>query len=228
MRGKSIEPPPDIAAREVAGTGMDIDARIDEASRRGLTGTARSDVYETTRDPDDISRAPDIRDELDPPQWRRDFPIDWSKDEFVARRDFTKFMVLTSCAFVAGQGYIAAQHLLRHRRGTLPRVKIAALSAIPIGGARAFSYPNEHDRCWLVRLGERDLVAFGQECTHLSCAVVPKVNEGVFLCPCHEGYFDLRTGRNISGPPPRPLPRIALELDGDDIYAAGVVERTVV
>ena len=228
MRGKSTQPPPDIAAGEVAGTGTDIDARIDEASRRGLTGTARGDVYEATHDPDDISRAPDIRDELAPPQWRSDFPIDWSKDEFVARRDFTKFMVLTSCAFVAGQGYIAAQHLLRDRRGTLPRVKIAVLSEIPIGGVEAFSYPSEHDRCWLVRLAERDIVAFGQECTHLSCAVVPKVSEGVFLCPCHEGYFDLRTGRNISGPPPRPLPRVVLELEGDDVFAVGIAERTIV
>ena len=228
MRGKTIEPPPDIAAGEVAGTGIDIDARIDEASRRGLTGTARSDVYEPTRDPDDISRTPDPRDELDPPQWRDDFPIDWPKDEFVARRDFTKFMVLISGAFVVGQGFISAQHLLRHRRGEWKRVKIGAVSQIPVGTVKAFSYPTEHDRCWLVRLGEREIVAFGQECTHLSCAVVPKVDEGVFLCPCHEGYFDLRTGKNISGPPPRPLARVVLEVDGDDVYAAGIVERTVV
>src|SRR5688500_9429444 len=82
MRGKTLEPPPDVAAGD-SGTGHDIDARIDEASRSGLTGTARSDVYAPTRDPDDVSRAPDVRDELDPPAWRRDFPIDWPKDEFV-------------------------------------------------------------------------------------------------------------------------------------------------
>jgi len=228
MRGKSIEPPPDIAAGEVAGTGSDIDARIDEASRRGLTGTTRADVYEATRDPDDVSRAPDIRDEIDPPQWRSDFPIDWSKDEFVARRDFAKFMVLTSGAFVVGQSYIAAQHLVRQRRGEFPRTKIASLTQVPIGGVAAFSYPRQHERCWLVRLEAQKVVAFRQECTHLSCAVVPKIAEGVFQCPCHEGYFDLRTGNNISGPPPRPLARIELELSGDDIYATGVVERMVV
>jgi Rieske Fe-S protein len=56
---------------------------------------------------------------------------------------------------------------------------------------------------------------------------VPKVDEGVFQCPCHEGFFDLRTGKNISGPPPRPLPQVVVELEGDDVYAAGIVERTV-
>jgi Rieske Fe-S protein len=135
-------------------------------------------------------------------------------------------MVLTSGAFVVGQGWIAAQHLLRSRRPPPPRTKISTLSEIAVGEAKAFSYPGEQDRCLLVRLGARDLVAFSQECTHLSCAVIPKVAEGVFLCPCHEGYFDLRTGRNIAGPPPRPLARILLEIDGDAVYAVGVDERT--
>ncbi len=218
----------DYPEDDVLGTGSDIDARVDEASRRGLTGTTRSDVYEPTRDPDDVSRPPDLRDERDPPKWREDFPIDWPKDEFVARRDFAKFMVLTSCAFATGQAWIAAQHLSRNRRPSPPRVKIAQVAEIAVGEFKTFSYPTEQDRCLLVRLGERDLVAFSQACTHLSCAVVPKVAEGVFLCPCHDGFFDLRTGRNIAGPPPRPLPRIALEIDGDDVvYAVGIDERTV-
>ena len=46
-------------------------------------------------------------------------------------------------------------------------------------------------------------------------------------CPCHEGVFDLATGRNIAGPPPRPLPAIELDVVGDEIFAIGVKERTV-
>lgn len=203
-----------------------IDARIDEAARVGLTGTARSNVYELTRDPEDVSRAPDPHDDHSPPQWRSDFPIDLPKDEFVARRDFAKFLVLTSCAFTVGQAWIAAERLVRERRAPLPRVKIASLGDVPVGGVLAFKYPNEHDPCVLVRLGQREVVAFSQSCTHLSCAVIPRVAEGVFECPCHEGYFDLRTGKNLSGPPPRPLPQIALELDGDEVYAKGVQTRT--
>jgi nitrite reductase/ring-hydroxylating ferredoxin subunit len=212
---------------EAEGTGADIDVRTDEWSRRGLTGTARSDIYEPTRDPDDVSRAPDPRDERAPPQWREEFPIDWPKDEYVARRDFAKFLVLTSGAFVVGQGWIAAQHLLRRNRPTPPRQRIATVSELPLGGVKDFSYPTERDRCLLVRVADRELVAFSQACTHLSCAVVPKVDEGIFLCPCHEGYFDLRTGKNLAGPPPRPLPRIVLEINGDDVIAVGVDERMV-
>lgn len=30
------------------------------------------------------------------------------------------------------------------------------------------------------------------QCTYLACAVVPKLDEGVLHCPCHEGYFVLQ------------------------------------
>ncbi len=204
-----------------------IDVRLDSAAREGLAGTAHTNVYEPTPDLEDVTVAPDHRPMDEQPKWRRDFAIDWPEDHFVSRRDFARFLVLTSAAFVAGQAWIAAKQLVRRRGAAPPRQKVGAISEIPIGGVMAFSYPGEHDRCLLVRLADRELVAFSQSCTHLSCAVVPKVAEGVFFCPCHDGYFDLRSGKNIAGPPPRPLPRILLEIEGDDVYATGVDERTV-
>jgi Rieske Fe-S protein len=48
----------------------------------------------------------------------------------------------------------------------------------------------------------------------------------VLHCPCHEGLFDLRSGRPIAGPPRRPLPRIVLEVRERDVYAIGVEQRT--
>jgi Rieske Fe-S protein len=90
-----------------------------------------------------------------------------------------------------------------------------------------FAYPSEHDPCLLIRTRDDRLLAYSQKCTHLSCAVVPKVDEGILFCPCHDGVFELATGRNVAGPPPRPLPVIELEVVGDDIFAIGVKERTV-
>lgn len=203
-----------------------LDARLDAPGREGLTGTARSDVYAPTRDPDDVTIAPDGRPMGEQPQWRQDFPIDWPQDQYVARRDLAKFLVLTSGAFVAGQAWIAAQHLVRARRAP-PRVKVASLAEVPVGTAKMFRYPGDHDACLLLRPDADTLVAFSQACTHLSCAVVPDFAGGTLVCPCHHGYFELRTGRNIAGPPPRPLPRVELELVGDEVYAVGVTARTV-
>jgi Rieske Fe-S protein len=204
-----------------------IDPQIDSPAREGLTGTARGDIYEATRDPEDITLSPDDRPMHEQPQWRQDFAIDWPEDNFVARRDFAKFLVLTSGAFVAGQAWIAAHSLVRSKRPPPARVKIGTLSGIAAGTATMFTYPTSHAPCLLIRTRSGDLLAYSQQCTHLACAVVPKLDEGILHCPCHEGIFDLATGRNIAGPPPRPLPVIELEVVGDDIYAIGVKARTV-
>ena len=64
--------------------------------------------------------------------------------------------------------------------------------------------------------------AFSQKCTHLSCAVYYAAEKDRLECPCHEGYFSVRTGRVLQGPPPRPLPKIVLERRGERLVAIGV------
>ena len=137
-----------------------------------------------------------------------------------------KFLVLTSAAFTLGQVWIGVQNWYRKQSGQPGIQRIASLDDLAVGGALTFTYPDEHEPCLLVRVTEREFVAFGQKCTHLSCAVVPRPEEGVFYCPCHEGRFDLKTGVPTAGPPRRPLPRVLLELRGRDIYAVGVEART--
>ena len=203
-----------------------VDPRIDSPAREGLTGTARGGVYEPTIDPEDVTRAPDDRPMHEQPQWRRDFAIDWPEDQHVSRRDFAKFLVLTSGAFVCGQAWVAVQSLVRSRRKPPGRKRIASLAAVPPGTSIMFGYPGDHDPCLLIRTRDGKLLAYDQKCTHLSCAVIPKLDEGILHCPCHEGIFDLATGRNIAGPPPRPLPVITLEIVGDDVFATGIEERT--
>jgi len=191
--------------------------------------TSRPDVDEPTRDPDDMTLGPDHRPWSAQPRWRRDFPIDWPEDGFVARRDFVKFLVLTSFAFVAGQAWIAAKRMLRrrHEEAASSELKIASLSSLPRGSATTFRYPGGDDPCLLVHDHDGQLYAYSQSCTHLSCAVVPEIERGLLRCPCHEGYFELRSGKNVAGPPPRPLPRIMLAVRGDDVFAVGVETRTV-
>ena len=181
----------------------------------------------TSSNREQITIPPDGRPQSEQPEWRRDFPIDWPEDHYVARRDFTKFMVLTSFAFVFGQFWIVVQNWLRQRRGQLPMQPIAKLNELAIGKSVVFHYPAADDRCLLVRTGEQTFVAFSQECTHLSCAVVPEPDKKRFFCPCHNGAFDLTTGKPIAGPPRRPLPRITLETRNDTIYATGVEVSTV-
>jgi nitrite reductase/ring-hydroxylating ferredoxin subunit len=180
-----------------------------------------------TRDTEHLTVPPDGGPFDEQPKWRQDFPIDWSQDHYISRRDFTKFMVLTSLAFAVGQIWIGARNIMRRRRGDAAILQVATIDQIPVGGALAFNYPAAHDSCLLMRAGENKFVAFSQKCTHLSCAVVPQSEKGRFFCPCHEGAFDLHTGVPIAGPPRRPLPTITLEIHGDAIYATGVTMRMI-
>ncbi len=176
-------------------------------------------------DPDRLSVPPDGRPFHDQPQWRNDFPIDWPQDDLVARRDFTKFLVLTSFAFAVGQAWIVLQNFARQRRGRPPVRPIASLEAVPVGGAMTFAYPEPQDTCLLVRTARDRFVAYSQKCTHLACAVTPQTQDNCLHCPCHNGCFDLATGIPTAGPPRRPLPRITLEVRDGYLYATGVEVR---
>jgi nitrite reductase/ring-hydroxylating ferredoxin subunit len=175
-------------------------------------------------DGDRISVPPDGRINGPQPRWRRDFPIDWPQDEYVSRRDFTRFVVLTSLAFTAGQFWILLKNSWRRMQGALPIMPVGAVADLPIGVSHTFAYPTAQDPCVLVRLSETEFVAYDRLCTHLLCPVLPVPEEGHLHCPCHEGYFDLASGRPVAGPPQRPLARITLEVRDGTLYATGKTE----
>jgi nitrite reductase/ring-hydroxylating ferredoxin subunit len=162
----------------------------------------------------------------DQPKWRQDFPIDTPQDWYVARRDFTKFMGLTSLAFVVGQFWIALENRWRKVRGELPIIAIGPLENVPVGNATTFRYPREADGAILLRPDARTLLAYSSQCTHLQCPVLPEIAAARLRCPCHAGYFDLRTGEPMAGPPRRPLPRIKIAVRGGTIYATGFEDQS--
>ena len=56
----------------------------------------------------------------------------------------------------------------------------------------------------LIRLPDGSFRAFSATCTHLACIVEFQKDRDRIYCNCHGGVYDL-TGRNIAGPPPKPL-----------------------
>ncbi len=68
---------------------------------------------------------------------------------------------------------------------------------------RIFRFGNEPGM--VLRTPSGELRAFAARCTHLSCIVQYAPEQQRIQCACHGGWFDL-AGRNVAGPPPRPLP----------------------
>lgn len=56
----------------------------------------------------------------------------------------------------------------------------------------------------LIRTADADYRAFSATCTHLNCTVQYRADLRQLWCACHNGFYDLN-GKNVSGPPPRPL-----------------------
>jgi len=68
----------------------------------------------------------------------------------------------------------------------------------------------------LVKTPAGELRAFSAICTHLDCTVQYREDRQDIYCACHNGVYDL-SGKNISGPPPRPLDPLKLNVRGDQI-----------
>jgi len=71
----------------------------------------------------------------------------------------------------------------------------------------------------LLRIGEGEYRALSATCTHLSCTVQYRPDLHQIWCACHNGTYDLN-GRNITGPPPRPLETYQVHVRGEDIVVS--------
>ncbi len=69
----------------------------------------------------------------------------------------------------------------------------------------------------LLRFPNGDFKAFSATCTHLDCTVQYREDMGLIWCACHNGKYDLN-GKNIEGPPPRPLDAFAVIVKGGEVF----------
>jgi nitrite reductase/ring-hydroxylating ferredoxin subunit len=155
------------------------------------------------------------------PLWQDEFPVFTAGERYVSRRQFTKFLTLTSFGMLAGNLWILARSLF-HRAHSYPRQAVAAVDELAEGGVKLFTYPTPEDPCILVRTGGDSFVAYSQKCTHLSCAVYYAREQNRLECPCHQGFFSIADGAVLQGPPQRALPRVALEIKGGQLVAIGI------
>lgn len=72
----------------------------------------------------------------------------------------------------------------------------------------------------VLRAEDGQLRAFDAKCTHAGCNV--KFEGTRIHCPCHGGIYDLN-GKNISGPPPKPLTRLEVVEQEGELFITGIV-----
>ncbi len=154
------------------------------------------------------------------------------EEEKIDRRGFIKKCILVSGALTIGSVIPLTKYFFPIQKSSGPnkKKKIANVDELPVNSAKMFSYPVKDpswgwiSECVLIHLPSGEFKAYSANCTHLRCIVEYKQKalnrENVIYCPCHAALFNPSDGSVISGPPPRPLPEVLLEIDGNgDIYA---------
>ena len=96
-------------------------------------------------------------------------------------------------------------------------VVAAKLGELHANSSKIFRFGNHPGLLLLSADGEYR--AFSATCTHLSCTVQYRNDLHQVWCACHNGLYDLN-GRNISGPPPRPLDTYAVHVRGDEVVVS--------
>lgn len=103
-----------------------------------------------------------------------------------------------------------------------PKIPEANVSSVKAGVASEF--PGNSGK--IVKFGRKPVIlvktdagefhALTATCTHLDCIVQYKADTRQIWCACHNGIYDLQ-GRNISGPPPKPLEEFKVDILNDEI-----------
>lgn len=86
----------------------------------------------------------------------------------------------------------------------------------------------EHQHAWIKQrsplvlfvkdLYPKDPIVLLSTCSHLGCSVLWNKQSGHFECPCHGGAYD-EEGRVVAGPPPEPLTRLEVKIEGEICFA---------
>ena len=98
--------------------------------------------------------------------------------------------------------------------GTVNSVKAGIASEFPANSSKIVKFGRKP--VILVKLENNEFRAFSATCTHLDCIVQYRIDTKQIFCACHNGIYDLK-GRNVSGPPPRPLEEFSVKVVQDEI-----------
>jgi len=93
-------------------------------------------------------------------------------------------------------------------------VIVGKLNEVPVNSGKIFKFGSKPGI--VVRSATGELKAFSAVCTHLDCIVQYRPDTKQIWCACHNGQYNLN-GKNIGGPPPRPLEEYVVNVRGDEI-----------
>jgi Rieske Fe-S protein len=97
--------------------------------------------------------------------------------------------------------------------GSAPAANVLTTTAqVPVGGGTIITGKN----VVVTQPEAKTFKAFSAVCTHQGC-IVSTVANGTIDCPCHGSKFSVKDGSVVNGPASRPLPPVAITVQGTSI-----------
>jgi cytochrome b6-f complex iron-sulfur subunit len=93
-------------------------------------------------------------------------------------------------------------------------VVAARVGEVKLNSSKIFKFGSKP--ALLLRTAQGEWRAFFATCTHLNCTVQYRDDMHQIWCACHNGTYDLQ-GRNVGGPPPRPLEALNVSVQGEEV-----------
>lgn len=170
---------------------------------------------------------------MDEAERSNDVVMPESAEDSVGRRNFLRWVSAAAAAISAGIVGVPVVRALASPALAAPPpekwVKVADdIALLDIGVPIRLDFVQTADDAWVTQRsltsvwvytedGEK-FKAYNGHCTHLGCGFGLSPDKKTFLCPCHRGAFDVKTGAVLAGPPPRPLDELAVEIRDSAVF----------
>jgi cytochrome b6-f complex iron-sulfur subunit len=143
--------------------------------------------------------------------------VESDEQDSFTRRGFVRVAaVAVGVAYTAAIGYPIYKYLhapidqaIADARNNTISLKDA--DKLPAGSTLMFMFKSAPSM--LIHFDDGTWVALSAVCTHLGCTLSYQSPSPLIICPCHGGQYDPHTGKNVGGPPPRPLTKFDVQVE---------------
>lgn len=152
-------------------------------------------------------------------------PPQLEAENSTTRRGFLAVAVAAGVCYVGALAYPIYRYLaspaeMAAEEAAVTEVTLKDAQKLPLQSALMFKFGSSP--AMLIHNADDSWVALSAVCTHLGCTVKFEPDQNRIHCACHGGIYDPKTGRNVSGPPPKPLRAYKVKIAPDSVIVSRV------
>jgi cytochrome b6-f complex iron-sulfur subunit len=116
--------------------------------------------------------------------------------------------------------YLASPAEMAANETAVTEVTLDKAQDLPLASALMFKFGSSP--AMLIHNSDDSWIALSAVCTHLGCTVKFEPDKNRIHCSCHGGVYDPHTGKNVSGPPPKPLKPYKVNVGATNVVVSRV------